>query len=386
MTIRLRPAHTGDAGALTDILHRSKAHWGYSPQQMDAFRSEYRIGPATLHTQDIIVVEDAGRAVAFAGGLMQGDCLFVDFLFVAPEAMGKALGSLLLQRLIDKARAAGGTRLMLESDHYAKKFYEDRGFKVVSERPSQMSPNGVIPLMEKQLQPEIHPLESVDLTVDLSAPWEFEATRRPEIDAHWAEACRANPHLWDGRTLKMTDFRLKDGHLTGTLRECAFSAFLAWRDWGAPDLTTRNIFGSAIVRSADGALLYGVMSDKTANAGKVYPPGGNLDPEMDMGPGGRVDILGAIYRELEEETGVTAADTRAGPLFTVLDGPRIAVALVLDVPETAVALRARILEHTRTSDEQELSDIRIFRRPEELASPDLVPFCRDLGTHLLTGN
>lgn len=385
MTIRLRPAHTGDAGALTDILHRSKAHWGYSPQQMDAFRSEYRIGPATLHAQDIIVVEDAGRVVAFAGGLMQGDCMFVDFLFVAPEAMGKALGSLLLQRLIDKARAAGGTRLMLESDHYAKRFYEDRGFKVVSERPSQMSPNGVIPLMEKQIQPEIHRLVSVDLTADLSAPWEFETTRRSEIDAHWAEACRANPHLWDGRTLKMTDYRLKDGHLTGTLRECAFSAFLAWRDWGAPDLVTRNIFGSAIVRSSDGALLYGVMSDKTANAGKVYPPGGNLDPEMDMDAQGKVDVLGAIYRELEEETGVRAEETRAGPLFTVLDGPRVAVALVLDVPENAAALRTRILEHSHSSEEQELSDVRILRRPEDFASPDLVPFCRDLGTLLLAG-
>jgi GNAT superfamily N-acetyltransferase/8-oxo-dGTP pyrophosphatase MutT (NUDIX family) len=353
---------------------------------MDAFRSEYRIGPATLHAQEMIVVEDAGRAVAFAGGLLQGDCLFVDFLFVAPEAMGKALGSLLLQRLTDKARAAGRSRLMLESDHFAKGFYEDRGFRVISERPSQMSPNGVIPLMEKRLEPEIHALKSVDLTVDLSAPWEFETARRPEIEAHWAEACRANPYLWDGRTLKMTDYRLRNGHLTGTLRECAFSAFLAWRDWGAPDLVTRNIFGSAIVRSADGALLYGVMSDKTANAGKVYPPGGNLDPEMDMAPDGRVDILGAIYRELEEETGLKADETRAGPLFTVFDGPRVAVALVLDVPEAAAPLRRRIIEHSRLSDEQELSDIRILRGPDDLATPDLVPFCRDLGMLLLAGN
>ena len=36
-----------------------------------------------------------------------------------------------------------------------------------------------------------------------------------------------------------------------------------------------NLFGSALIVSGDGALIFGVMGADTANAGRVYPPGGS---------------------------------------------------------------------------------------------------------------
>lgn len=382
MTLKLRPAHAGDTGILTDILHRSKASWGYPADKIEAFRSEYRITQATLASLDMIVAETAGRPVAFAGGKMREDCLYLEFLFVAPEAKRQGIGSLLLQRMADRARACGKTRMVLESDYFARGFYESQGFTTLSERPGQMSPDGVIPIMEKPLRAEIFTLKSVHLTIDRKARWAFERQHAGEIETHWAEICRKNPTLWNGRTLKLAGYTLSDGHFTGTCRECSYAAFLAWRDWGAPDLETHNIFGSAVLRSADGALLYGVMSQNTANAGRIYPPGGNLDP-ADIRSDGSVDILGAIFRELEEETGLGAKDISADALFAILDGPRISIARVLDVPLAAEPLRDRILQHSRASEEQELSDIRILRHPQDLTSPDFVPFARDIGQMLL---
>lgn len=382
MTLKLRPAHAGDTGILTDILHRSKASWGYAPDKVEAFRNEYRITQATLASLDVVVAEVDGRAVAFAGGRMREDCLYLEFLFVAPEAKQRGIGSLLLQRMADRARTCGKVRLVLESDYFARGFYEKRGFRVLSERPSQMSPEGAIPIMEKSLHAEIFPLASVSLTIDRKARWAFERRHAGEIEAHWAELLRQNPTLWNGRTLKLAGYTLADGHFTGTCRECSYAAFLAWRDWGAPDLETRNIFGSAVLRAADGALLYGVMSQTTANSGRIYPPGGNLDP-ADIRPDGCVDILGAIFRELEEETGLRAQDITPGPLYAILDGPRISIARVLDVPLAAAPLRERILRHSQASEEQELSDIRILRHPQDLASPDFVPFARDIARLLL---
>ncbi len=382
MTLKLRPAHAGDTGILTDILHRSKASWGYPPEKIEAFRSEYRITQSTLASLDMIVAEKNGRPVAFAGGRMREDCLYLEFLFVAPEAMRQGIGSLLLQRMADRARACGKNRIMLESDHFARAFYESRGFAALSERPGQMSPDGVIPIMEKPLHAAIFPLQSVHLTIDREPHWAFERRHAREIEAHWAELCRKNPTLWNGRTLKLAGYTLADGHFTGTCRECSYAAFLTWRDWGAPDLDTYNIFGSAVLKSSDGALLYGVMSQDTANAGRIYPPGGNLDPS-DIRAGGNVDILGAIYRELEEETGLGVDDITAGPLYAIMDGPRISIARVLDVPLASEPLRDRILRHSMASEEQELSDIRILRHPQDLASPNFVPFARDIARMLL---
>mgnify|MGYP000639525145 CR=1 FL=1 len=382
MGLRLREAHAGDTGTLTDILHRAKSHWGYGSTKMEAFRTEYRISQATLNAQNVLVAADNGRPVGFAGGYSQSDCLYIEFLFVAPEVIGKGLGSLLLQRMTDRARSAGKSRLLLESDHHARGFYEANGFEVLSERPSQMSPSGVIPLMEKQLVPSVHRIDDVVLQVETGKVWEFEVRRQSEIDIHWGNACRQNPNLWNGRTLKLVDFTLEDGRFSGTCHECSFSAFLAWRDWGAPDLATWNAFGSAVLRSSDGALLFGVMSEKTANSGKVYPPGGNLDPE-DVNEDGHVDIVRAIYRELEEETGLTPSDGTAGPMYVVLDGPRISFALVIDLPVEANALREKILSHSVSSQEQELSDVRILRSGEDLMTPDIVPYARDIGTALL---
>jgi GNAT superfamily N-acetyltransferase/8-oxo-dGTP pyrophosphatase MutT (NUDIX family) len=382
MTLKLRPAHAGDTGVLTDILHRSKASWGYSQDRIEAFRNEYRITHATLVSLDMIVAEANGRPVAFAGGKMREDCLYLEFLFVAPEAMRQGIGSLLLQRMADRARTCGKTCIVLESDYFARAFYENRGFTTLSERPSQMSPDGVIPIMEKPLNAEIFPLKSVKLAIDRDAPWAFERRHAGEIEAHWAELLRKNPTLWNGRTLKLSNYTLNDGHFTGTCRECSYAAFLTWRDWGAPDLDTHNIFGSAVLRSSDGALLYGVMSQNTANAGRIYPPGGNLDPS-DIRADGKVDILGAIYRELDEETGLGVDDIATGPLYAIIDGPRISIARVLDVPLAAEPLRERILKHSMASDEQELSDIRILRHPQDLTSPNFVPFARDIARMLL---
>ena len=76
-----------------------------------------------------------------------------------------------------------------------------------------------------------------------------------------------------------------------------FASLAAWRDWGLQASDTLNCFGSAVVMSQDGARLYGRMADHTLNAGRIYPPGGSLEP-ADVTADGRVEVLGSIEREL----------------------------------------------------------------------------------------
>ena len=89
-----------DAPALTDILHRAKASWGYPEEKMAEFRDYWRISEATIQSLTLTVAERDGQPIAFSGLSPQSeDTLLVDFLFVAPEAQRQGIGD---QPILDR--------------------------------------------------------------------------------------------------------------------------------------------------------------------------------------------------------------------------------------------------------------------------------------------
>jgi 8-oxo-dGTP pyrophosphatase MutT (NUDIX family) len=197
------------------------------------------------------------------------------------------------------------------------------------------------------------------------APWAFAAECRAEIDAHFETLRRAKPQLWNGRVLLLHAGEVAGGALTGAYLETDFASFIAWRDWGFPDKTIRNCFPMAALRAADGAFLLGVMAAHTASAGHVYFPAGTPDPNDIVGD--TVDLEGGVMRELTEETGLTAADVTVEPGWTATPlGPRIALMKIMQSPEEAEPLRARILKFLGCQQRPELADIRIVRGAGDL--------------------
>ncbi|WP_281927433.1 GNAT family N-acetyltransferase [Roseibium album] len=382
MPLKLRSATPADALDLTGILHRAKASWGYPEAKMTEFMEAWSIHETTIRALEMTVAEQDGIPLAFSGVTKEGeDTLLVDFLFVDPEAQGQGIGNLLLKRAEDFARQKKLSRLSLESDFHAGAFYEKHGFRTMATRPSEMSPGKDIPLMEKVLPPCVHRVSKIDLTIS-DRPWRFEIENSAEIAEHFKEAQKRIALLWNGRTLKLTGYEFQNGIFSGHCSESSYAAHLAWRDWGAPDASAFNLFGSAIIRSSDGALLYGVMGGHTATAGMIYPPGGNLDLN-DITPDGRVDVISAIDRELEEETGLTGETLTRAELLAAFDGPRISIAQVFDCTERADDLCQHMIEHSMASEEQELADIRIIRSRTDLEDPAIVPFAREIAEYLL---
>src|ERR1700730_9855023 len=103
-------------------------------------------------------------------------------------------------------------------------------------------------------------------------PWAFAQAQRGEIDAHFATLSRGNPHAFNGRVLMLHTFEIEDAVLHGGYFETDFASFIAWRDWGWPDMSVRNCFGQGALRAADGAFVVGVMSAHTMNACPTYLP------------------------------------------------------------------------------------------------------------------
>ena len=195
--------------------------------------------------------------------------------------------------------------------------------------------------------------------------WDFEAANRQAIARHWEQVTAQNPKLWNGRTLICTKAEVQQGVFRAELAEIDYASFVAWRDWGRPDARVTNCFGVPAVFSSDGALLLGVMSATTLNAGKAYPPSGSLEPR-DVAADGRVDILGNMHTELLEETGLDLRDAIAGPMAAVFEGPRLAVVQRFDFPFSFAEIEARFAAHAAADAHAELSAIEALRHGSQL--------------------
>ncbi|MGV7218843.1 NUDIX hydrolase [Bradyrhizobium sp. UFLA05-112] len=212
--------------------------------------------------------------------------------------------------------------------------------------------------------PAIRRITTLDLTVETQA-WPFALERRAEIAAHFIEKQRERPKLWNGRILIGRDPVFSEDRFAASYFETDFASFLAWRDWGFPDKAVFNGFGMGALRASDGAFVLGVMGEHTANAGRIYFPSGT--PDLDDVKDGSLDIPGSVVREIEEETGLTAADYQAEEHWhCVVSGPAIALIRILDLDLPGEAIRARIEANLAAQEHPELAGIHLVRGLSDL--------------------
>ncbi len=196
--------------------------------------------------------------------------------------------------------------------------------------------------------------------------WSFAEERRAEIEAHWQDLMSRKLGLWNGTVLLQHRWSIEDGVYRAGYMAVDYASFLAWRDFGWPDPPMRNGFAMAALRASDGAFLLGVMGEKTANAGKIYFPGGTPDMS-DVTADGRVDLAGSLERELEEETGLRRDEIALEDNWVVvIDDPRVAFLKPARLAMPAEAARKMIRERLPTLHEQELVDIALVRGPGDI--------------------
>jgi 8-oxo-dGTP pyrophosphatase MutT (NUDIX family) len=209
----------------------------------------------------------------------------------------------------------------------------------------------------------IHRVTQLDLKCDKWL-WPFAVERRADIDAHFAARQAEKPKLWNGRVLLGRNPVFRADRFSADYFETDFASFLAWLDWGFIDKSVFNGPGMGALRANDGAFVLGEMAAHTANAGRIYFPAGT--PDLDDLRGNTVDIAGSVAREVEEETGLTAADYRAdGPWHCVVSDGVIAIMRILEVNLPGEALRGRIERNIAGQSSPEFSAIHLVRGPAD---------------------
>ena len=219
-------------------------------------------------------------------------------------------------------------------------------------------------------------LRGVRLTLGAHA-WPYAAENRDRIAAHWRERRARTPQMWDGRMLLAHRVDIRDGHVLGQLMEVDYSAYLFWRENGYGDRSVFNIFGSALVFSADGAAMVGVMGKSTSWPGHQYPPGGSLE-RGDAGPVGDIDVSACLRRELFEETGLRADGLEEGDLLVAGAGQSVAVVQVFHSSQTVGELSQQVSRWISTQGEPELEAVRFVRHVSEMDHVPTEPWAREL--------
>lgn len=196
---------------------------------------------------------------------------------------------------------------------------------------------------------------AMDLRVE-PRRWTWAEARGGEIEAHWTRRRETHPNFFNGPVHLLTSFTLSpDGTFSGRFLRTEFKSFLYWRERGFEDGTVMDAFGSALIFSADGRLLFGQQRSGNLNGGLFYPPSGFIDVR-DIGPDGVIDIEASVAREIGEEVGLdaNALGRRRGYVLT-FDGPVLSIGVSFDARMSESALLAAVDGHIAADPDPELA-------------------------------
>ncbi|WP_147109498.1 GNAT family N-acetyltransferase [Tateyamaria sp. syn59] len=146
----IRSARIDELGLLTDLMHRSKAVWGYDEDFMAAARVVLQVSAEDVESGQLVVFDLDGPQ-GLCKLVVDGGVAEIDKLFVAPEGMGKGVGRALVQWAIETALAQDAMRIEIEADPGAVPFYQRMGAHEIGCVLSEAIAGRMLPLMQIDL-------------------------------------------------------------------------------------------------------------------------------------------------------------------------------------------------------------------------------------------
>ncbi|MGP3982930.1 GNAT family N-acetyltransferase [Streptomyces sp. KR80] len=148
----IRAAQADEAGILSELALRSKAHWGYDTVFLAECREELTLRPSEIEARRATVAERDGHIVGFVTVEGQPPVGAMGMLFVDSPAIGQGIGRLLFEHALTAARRSGFTRLTIDADPHAERFYGAMGATRIGVVPSGSIPGRELPLMAVDLE------------------------------------------------------------------------------------------------------------------------------------------------------------------------------------------------------------------------------------------
>ncbi len=146
---------------ISALALRSKSHWGYSAEFLEACREELTYDAVTCGSGSMWAATMDTTTVGFS--LLRGQPPTGELaaLFVDPDAIGTGCGRRLLMHTLRAAQTRGFTRLGFDADPGAEQFYLHFGARRVGNSPSGSIAGRTLPHLEFVLNAGEQTVESV---------------------------------------------------------------------------------------------------------------------------------------------------------------------------------------------------------------------------------
>lgn len=141
-----------DAQTLTELALKSKAHWGYSEEQIESWKEDLTVTEEMFDKWTVFKYMEDTEIAGFCILNLNEDSpkAILEFLFVLPKYIGKRIGGRLLRHAVYVASSQHRKVMNLEADPYAEPFYTKHGFQIIGKVKSSI-PNRFLPVMQKEL-------------------------------------------------------------------------------------------------------------------------------------------------------------------------------------------------------------------------------------------
>jgi GNAT superfamily N-acetyltransferase len=154
---QIRRARPDEADGLRALAHRSKAHWPYSAEFLQAVRPFLTLEPNDIEGADVWVLEIDGRVAGWYRVTDHGRRAELEDLWLEPAYIGTGLGRVLFEHAADVARRHGAERMEWDAEPYAEGFYRGMGGVVFGRTPSEVVAGRTLPRMRLSLPEEDQP-------------------------------------------------------------------------------------------------------------------------------------------------------------------------------------------------------------------------------------
>ena len=138
----IRPADPGESDALGRLAREAKAFWGYSAAQLDLWRDDLAVSPASIRRFPTFVAEVDGAVGGFLQVSTDASPWELEHLWVGPRHMRRGVGRALLARAVEAAARAGQTMLAIDADPHAEAFYLAVGARRIGEIAAPIAGQG----------------------------------------------------------------------------------------------------------------------------------------------------------------------------------------------------------------------------------------------------
>jgi len=156
----IRLAAPDEAAVLSALALRAKARWGCDPAELDRWRADLTVTPASIRHGHTFVAEERDGAIA---GSCQLDLAPAPpefaHVWVEPSRAGRGIGRTLVEHALARLASLGFGEAAIDSDPHAVGFYEALGARRVGSVPAPIGsePSRVRPQLRLATRREASP-------------------------------------------------------------------------------------------------------------------------------------------------------------------------------------------------------------------------------------